>query len=215
MGSSRAKVQRAARREKIEEIRRVQAARERRNKIIAWTASLVIVSGAVAGSWYLMDRTASQNEAKKQAAASPVKDEKSFEDLGRNHVTTPVDYKMSPAAGGDHNPAWMNCNGDVYEQEIDETNAVHSLEHGAVWITYSDKAAGKDVNALKSEVQKTPYTLMSPYADQLSAITLSAWGKQLNVDSASDGRIEKFLDKYVQGQQTPEPGAACTGGVSA
>ncbi|MBZ6256798.1 DUF3105 domain-containing protein [Streptomyces olivaceus] len=215
MGSSRAKVQRAARREKIEEMRRVQAARERRNKIIAWSASLVIVSGAVAGSWYLMDRTAAESDAKKAEAAAPVEGEKSFDDLGRNHVTTPVDYKMSPAAGGDHNPTWMNCNGDVYDQKIDETNAVHSLEHGAVWITYSDKAADKDVSALKSKVQKTPYTLMSPYADQSSPITLSAWGKQLNVNSASDGRIEKFLGKYVQGQQTPEPGAACTGGVSA
>ncbi|MFJ5281701.1 MULTISPECIES: DUF3105 domain-containing protein [Streptomyces] len=215
MGSSRAKVQRAARREKIEEMRRVQAARERRNKIIAWTASLVIVSGAVAGSWYLMDRTAAESDAKKAEAAAPVEGEKSFDDLGRNHVTTPVDYKMSPAAGGDHNPTWMNCNGDVYDQKIDETNAVHSLEHGAVWITYSDKAADKDVSTLKSKVQKTPYTLMSPYADQSSPITLSAWGKQLDVNSASDGRIEKFLGKYVQGEQTPEPGAACTGGVSA
>ncbi|MEV5453795.1 DUF3105 domain-containing protein [Streptomyces sp. NPDC052535] len=215
MGSSRAKVQRAARREKIEEMRRVQAARERRNKIIAWSASLVIVSGAVVGSWYLMDRTAAESDAKKAEAAAPVEGEKSFDDLGRNHVTTPVDYKMSPAAGGDHNPTWMNCNGDVYDQKIDETNAVHSLEHGAVWITYSDKAADKDVSALKSKVQKTPYTLMSPYADQSSPITLSAWGKQLNVNSASDGRIEKFLGKYVQGEQTPEPGAVCTGGVSA
>ncbi|WP_194915354.1 DUF3105 domain-containing protein, partial [Catenulispora rubra] len=44
-------------------------------------------------------------------------------------------------------------------------------------------------------------------------ITVTAWGKQLNVDSATDARIAKFISKYMQGPQTPEPGAACTGGT--
>ncbi|MGC4971685.1 DUF3105 domain-containing protein [Streptomyces sp. DT199] len=215
MGSSRAKEQRAARREKIEEMRRAEAARERRNRIITWTCSGVIVAGVSAGSWYLVDRSQDRKAAEEAAAAKPVAGEKSFKDLGRNHVNTPVDYKMSPAVGGDHNPGWMNCNGDVYGKEIGETNAVHSLEHGAVWVTYSDKAADKDVSTLRAKVKKTPYTLMSPYADQQSPIMLAAWGKQLSVDSASDPRVEKFLNKYVQGAQTPEPGAACTGGITA
>ncbi|MFI2259493.1 DUF3105 domain-containing protein [Streptomyces tubercidicus] len=153
--------------------------------------------------------------AQEQAAAAPVKGEKTFKDLSQNHVTTPVDYKTSPAVGGDHNPAWMNCSGDVYDKAIGETNAVHSLEHGAVWITYSDKATDKDIRTLKDTVKKTPYTLISPYSDQSSPVTLSAWGKQLNVDSASDRRVQTFLDKYVQGKQTPEPGATCTGGITA
>ncbi|MEV5434415.1 DUF3105 domain-containing protein [Streptomyces sp. NPDC052682] len=215
MGSSRAKEQRAARRAKVDEMRRAEAARERRNRIITWTLSGIIVAGVAGGSWYLVQEANQKNEAKEAAAAAPVKGEKSFKDLSRNHVTKPVAYKMSPGVGGDHNPVWMNCNGDVYDKEIDETNAVHSLEHGAVWITYTVKAADKDISALKDKVKKTPYTLMSPYADQSSPITLSAWGKQLNVTSASDSRVQQFLDKYVQGEQTPEPGAACTGGKSA
>jgi hypothetical protein len=44
---------------------------------------------------------------------------------------------------------------------------------------------------------------------------LSAWGKQLTVDSADDPRVSQFFTKYVQGAQTPEPGAACTGGLGA
>ena len=88
------------------------------------------------------------------------------------------------------------------------------MEHGAVWVTYNDKAAQADVKTLAAKVTKTPYTLMSPYKNQSSPITLSAWGHQLNVDKASDPRVNEFLDKYVQGKQTPEPGAACTGGKS-
>ncbi|GGV11680.1 DUF3105 domain-containing protein [Streptomyces spectabilis] len=212
MGSAGAKQQRADRRAKIEELRRAEAARQRRYRIATWTCGGVVMVGAIAGSWYLVDRSATRDKEQERAAAAPIKGEKSFKDLGRNHVTTPVDYKSSPAAGGDHNPVWMNCDGDLYDKEIDETNAVHSLEHGAVWVTYSDKADDSEVRALKARVEKTPYSLMSPYAEQSAPLTLSAWGKQLSVTSASDPRVNAFFDKYVQGAQTPEPGAACTGG---
>ncbi|MEV0439481.1 DUF3105 domain-containing protein [Streptomyces spectabilis] len=212
MGSTGAKQQRADRRAKIEELRRAEAARQRRYRIATWTCGGVVMVGAIAGSWYLVDRSATRDKEQERAAAAPIEGEKSFKDLGRNHVTTPVDYKSSPAAGGDHNPVWMNCDGDLYDKEIDETNAVHSLEHGAVWVTYSDKADDSEVRALKARVEKTPYSLMSPYAEQSAPLTLSAWGKQLSVTSASDPRVNAFFDKYVQGAQTPEPGAACTGG---
>ncbi|MEV0321005.1 DUF3105 domain-containing protein [Streptomyces sp. NPDC050658] len=212
MGSSNAKTHRAQRQAKLEEQRRAQAARERRNRIITVTLSGVVVAGLIGGGWYLVDDARQQERAETAAAERPVRGEKTFKDLGRNHVTTPVTYEMSPAVGGDHDQAWMNCAGDIYPEEIGETNAVHSLEHGAVWVTYNDKAAAEDVSALKSKVKNTPYTLMSPYAGQASPLTLSAWGKQLQVKSADDPRVQKFLAKYVQGEQTPEPGAACTGG---
>ncbi|MET4667622.1 hypothetical protein ABID94_000478 [Streptomyces sp. PvR018] len=119
---------------------------------------------------------------------------------------------MTPPVGGDHNPSWLNCDGDVYEKAVPDVNAVHSLEHGAVWVTYSTKAADADVAELAERVRSTPFTLMSPYADQEGAIVLSAWGKQVTVDSADDRRVDQFLAQYVQGPQTPEPGAPCTGG---
>ncbi|MEU1518008.1 DUF3105 domain-containing protein [Streptomyces sp. NPDC005811] len=215
MGSSRAKEERAARRAKIEEMRRAEAARERRNRIITWTLSGVVLAAAAGGGWYLVQDARKEQDAKAAAVAAPVKGVKTLKDLTQNHVSTPVDYTTSPGVGGDHNPVWMNCDGDVYTEEIDETNAVHSLEHGAVWITYNDQAAAADVSTLQDRVERTPYTLMSPYAGQSSPITLSAWGNQLGVETASDPRVRQFLDKYVQGEQTPEPGAACTGGKSA
>ncbi|MFE2474836.1 DUF3105 domain-containing protein [Streptomyces sp. NPDC059389] len=151
-----------------------------------------------------------------QARKTPVTGEQSWDakTLGRNHVETPVKYPMNPPVGGDHNPRWMNCDGDVYKNAIPEVNAVHSLEHGAVWVTYNEKAAKGDVDALAGKVAKTPYTLMSPDKEQAGAIMLSAWGKQLTVDKADDPRVAQFLTKYVQGPQTPEPGAACTNGLA-
>ncbi|MFC8429610.1 DUF3105 domain-containing protein [Streptomyces sp. NPDC057253] len=199
-----------ARRARIEEQRRAERARERRNRAITIAVSTAILVGLVAGSWYLIGAA----DEKERQQAAPVSGEKTWSKLSQTHVDTKVEYPMTPPVGGNHSSVWQNCNGDVYTQPLQNENAVHALEHGAVWITYNDEAADADVKALADKVARTPYTLMSPYADQSSPITLSAWGHQLNVAKHSDPRVAEFLDKYVQGAQTPEPGAACTGGKS-
>lgn len=207
-GKNTSKDKAAARRARIEEQRHAEHARERRNRLLVIT---VILAGLVGGGWYLLD----QANEKEQAKAAPIAGEKTWSNLSRNHVTTKVNYPMTPPAGGNHAPVWQNCNGNVYTRQLQSENAVHSLEHGAVWITYNGQAAQGDVKTLAAKVAKSPYTLMSPYKSQSSPITLTAWGHELNVKTASDTRVNEFLDKYVQGKQTPEPGAACTGGKSA
>ncbi|MFG2641517.1 DUF3105 domain-containing protein [Streptomyces sp. NPDC048370] len=207
----------ADRRARIEEMRRAEQARERRNRFITIGVSAVVVLSLVGFGGYVLNQQSEKKEEKEAAAKAPIKDEKSWDakKLGRSHVTTPVAYEMKPPVGGDHDQVWQNCDGDVYTAKIAEMNAVHSLEHGAVWVTYNKKAPEADVKKLAEKVGKTPYTLMSPVDDQAGAIMLSAWGKQVTVDNASDPRIDAFFTKYVQGPQTPEPGAACSGGVGA
>ncbi|WP_210592374.1 DUF3105 domain-containing protein [Streptomyces sp. GESEQ-35] len=205
-----------ARRAKIEEARRAERARERRNRIITITLGTVIVAGLVGWGGYALNSADKKDEQEAAAAKKPVQGEKTWDTkkLTQNHVEGTVDYPMNPPVGGDHNQAWMTCDGTVYTKAVPNENAVHSLEHGAVWITYNDKAADADIKTLGDKVSKTPYTLMSPAEDQSGTITLSAWGSQLSVDKASDPRVEQFLTKYVQGSQTPEPGAACSGGLT-
>lgn len=135
-----------------------------------------------------------------------------YDNLSREHTQGRVDYQQQPPVGGAHNPVWLDCMGAVYDKPVPNENAVHSLEHGAVWITYRPGLSEDQRQALAQRVQGQPYTLMSPYPDQQSPIVLSAWGHQLKLDSADDGRIGDFLSAYVQGPQTPEPGASCTGG---
>lgn len=207
----------ADRRAKIEELRRAEQARERRNRFLTIGLSAVVVLSLVGFGGWVITKENKEQEQQEAAAKAPIKGVKEWDakKLGRNHVTTPVKYDMKPPVGGDHNPVWQNCNGDVYDKAVNDTNAVHSLEHGAVWVTYSKKAAPADVEKLSAKVKKTPYSLMSPVDDQSGAIMLSAWGKQVTVDGASDPRVDAFFTKYVNGPQTPEPGAACTGGVGA
>ncbi|MGK9464980.1 DUF3105 domain-containing protein (plasmid) [Streptomyces sp. G6] len=217
MSKTSKKAAAASRKERIEAMRRAEQARERRNRILTITLSTVIVAGLIGWGAYAINSANEKEEQQAAAAKKPVSGEKTWDNkkLGRNHVQSTVDYPMNPPVGGDHNQAWMTCDGTVYTKPIANENAVHSLEHGAVWLTYNDKAADADIKTLSDKVSKTPYTLMSPAKDQSGTIMLSAWGRQLTVEKASDPRIEQFLTKYVQGAQTPEPGAACTGGLTA
>jgi hypothetical protein len=219
MGSAK-KSESTSRKARIEEMRRAEQARERRNRILTITASVIVVGGLVAGGAYLIN-SQSDDEGSTSAQSTSGKfttgkdGVKTWsEKLSQNHVTKTVKYAMTPPVGGDHDQVWMNCNGDVYTKAINNMNAVHSLEHGAVWVTYNSKASDADVKALAEKVKKTPYTLMSPVEEQKDPIMLSAWGKQRTVTSADDPNLDKFFETYVQGEQTPEPGAACTNGIS-
>ncbi|MGW8887071.1 DUF3105 domain-containing protein [Streptomyces sp. NPDC055749] len=220
------------RRTRPEQTHSADSARDRRNRVTAIALSALVVAGLVGfGSYLVLDKSEAKeqtsdavaedakqpSEDKGALAAEPIKDEKSWDaaKLTRNHVAGEVKYAMKPPVGGDHNQAWLNCDGVVYEKAVQDVNAVHSLEHGSVWVTYSGKADAADVRKLASRVEKTPFSLMSPYEDQAGAIMLSAWGKQVTVDSADDRRVAQFFAKYVQGPQTPEPGAPCTGGIGA
>ncbi|MBC7268820.1 MAG: DUF3105 domain-containing protein [Streptomyces sp.] len=219
MGSAKNKSS-AERKARIEEMRRAERARERRGRILTITASAVIVAGLVVGGVVLVQSqsddsdstTDSKTAGKLVAGADGVSTWKGT--LSQNHVTKSVKYPVTPPVGGDHHAAWLNCNGDVYTKSVNNENAVHSLEHGAVWVTYNSEAPKADVDALAEKVKQTPYTLMSPVEDQKDPIVLTAWGHQRTVTGADDPKVGEFFEKFVQGEQTPEKGAACTGGLS-
>ena len=209
----------AERRAKIEELRRAEKARERRYRVITITSCTVIVAALAVGGFFLVDAGNKKEEKAAKVSSSVVKTGefkgmKTWKNLGRTHVGGSVKYAMSPPVGGNHDQVWQNCQGDVYTKPLTKENAVHSLEHGAVWVTYSDKASKEDVATLKARVEKTKYSLMSPYEDQDAPIVLNAWGNQLEIQKARDPRVAAFFKKFVQGKQTPEPNAYCTNGKS-
>jgi hypothetical protein len=130
-----------------------------------------------------------------------------------DHVGGTVKYDASPPMGGAHSPIWANCDGAVYTKQIANENAVHMLEHGAVWITYNPstiKAA--DLTKLKSMVDGVDRMALSPYAGLKTPISLQAWNYQLFVQSASDPRVAQFIDALRYNKKvTPEYGALCSG----
>jgi hypothetical protein len=126
------------------------------------------------------------------------------------HVEGTVDYPQNPPAGGPHNQYWLNCG--VYTEEQTNENAVHSLEHGAIWVTYDPSISDAELTKLK-ELLPTTYVVLSPKSDLPSPIVLSGWNSQLQVNNASDSRIADFFEEFWKSNNVPEPGAACTGAI--
>ena len=62
-------------------------------------------------------------------------------------------------------------------------------------------------------VAATTHMIASPYPGLKSKLVLTAWNRQLNLDSASDPRFAKFIETFLEGPNTPEPGATCSGGL--
>jgi len=134
-----------------------------------------------------------------------------YNDLGRNHVEGTVDYPQNPPVGGDHAPVWVNCG--AYSDPVAPEMAVHSLEHGAVWIAYDSSLDDEQVQQLASVADTNGYVLVSPVEDMDASVVATAWGVQLPLEEAGDERLAEFVTTYAQGPQTPEPGAPCTGGL--
>lgn len=132
-------------------------------------------------------------------------------EIAANHVDPPVSFSTRPSTGGDHYPFWMNCG--FYSEVVIEGAATHSLEHGAVWITYGESLPDADVDALEALVTANPRLLISPY-DHDDPIVLSAWGaQQRGISSATAPEIAAFIDAWLDNPNLIEAGASCSSAV--
>jgi Protein of unknown function (DUF3105) len=136
---------------------------------------------------------------------------KTYTGLARTHVDTKVDYPQTPPVGGPHNPVWQTC--QFYDQPIHDETGVHSMEHGAVWITYSPDLPADQVDTLQALEPSKRFLLISPHAGLPANVVATAWGKQLYLDSVDDPRLAQFIATFEHGPQTPEEGVSCQGGT--
>jgi len=174
-------------------------------------AAIAVVLFAVAAIGYAVVKV---DEATADEITSPSELGKALKTFdyakGQDHVTDPVDYSESPPVGGPHDPTWADCTGTVYDVDIRHENAVHSMEHGAVWITYNpDEVSDADLQTL-SKLADTSGRMMSPYAGLDSPISIQSWNHQLKADSAGDKRLAQFADFFTRNPEYyPEVGASC------
>ncbi|KQO03268.1 MULTISPECIES: DUF3105 domain-containing protein [unclassified Arthrobacter] len=188
-----------------------RAGERKRNALIFGGIGAVILAVIIAVTLVIVNQV-QVNQEREAAASQPIEGIQEYPDVTFNHVEGEVEYDQAPPVGGDHNPIWTNCG--VYTEPVPNVNSVHSMEHGAVWITYDPEIGQAEIDKLTELVGTRSYVLLSPYPDLDTPIAASAWGLQLKVDSADDARLATFLDKYIQGEQTREPGAACSGGLT-
>ncbi|WP_067183789.1 DUF3105 domain-containing protein [Microtetraspora niveoalba] len=191
-----------ARREHLARMRAEQKRKERRSALLMWGIGglVIVVLVGLVGFYVVNDRS--------QKSLDGVA---SFSYKGSEHTWDKVAYKETPPAGGPHNFYWQNCG--IYDQPIHSEHGVHSLEHGAVWITYRPGLPQADVDKLKS-LASSDFMLLSPYEGLKADVMVSSWNHQLALTGADDPRLPAYIKKYKQNPSfTPEFGAACDRGI--
>ena len=191
--------------------RRAAAERHRRQRQIKRAivvAAAVLAIGVVGWIGY----TIIDDQRQQAADEEQLGDVQTF-DLEAGHVSEPVTYEQNPPAGGPHYSSWQNCS--YYAAPIENEYAVHSMEHGAVWITYRPDLPSDQVDILRELAESQTHVLVSPYPEDLPApIVATSWERQLHLESATDEALDAFVRAYMQGPNTPEPGASCTSNVT-
>ena len=210
----------ASRESKLETFRAAEKRRERvrRLAITIGSVAAVAVIALVVTSIVLSSKPAATPSADSgkstgsgNSADSEIKGLTTYSNTA-GHVQGPVTYDQTPPVGGPHSAIWLNCG--IYTKPVPNENAVHDLEHGAVWVTYDPSLPAESVTKLRDLMPST-YTVLSPYQGLPGPIVLSAWNAQVTVSSVTDVRISQFFQKYRNSGNAPEPGAPCTGGLDA
>jgi hypothetical protein len=123
-----------------------------------------------------------------------------------SHTNEPVVYPQRPPVGGPHHPTWETC---VFrDRPVANETAVHSLEHGAIWVTYRPDLAPEEIAVLRRLAESRRDVLVSRWDEDLPApVVVSSWGRQLKLESANDPRLLQFAQAFSG--QSPEPNAPC------
>lgn len=121
-----------------------------------------------------------------------------------------IEYDRSPPTNGQHDPLWQNCG--AYERPINDRHAVHSLDHGIVWITYDPELPAGQIETLRGYGEEKN-VIVSPYPGQNAPVISTSWRVQLELDGADDPRLREFVDGFRNSEIAPLSGNRCEGGV--
>ena len=125
-------------------------------------------------------------------------------------VKGPIEYVRKPPTNGDHDPLWQNCG--FYEKPIEDRHAVHSMDHGVVWITYRPDLPKQQIESLRP-YGKENYVIVSPYPGQDAPVIATSWRVQLKLKGADDPRLKRFVNEFRISEIAPLSGNHCTLGV--
>lgn len=186
--------------------------------IAMFVAVGVLAAGIIGYAFWAQRDTGSLEWSERAAAIEGIVDYRAQNPdmLTRDHQPGSLQYEVLPPVGGNHNGSWQNCQGTVYDEQIANEHAVHSLEHGAIWVTYNPDTLPPDqVDQLRGMVEGNDKLFLSPFPGLDAPVSLQAWGYQLKVDSAGDPRINEFIRTLRVNASIEGPTARCDGGIRA
>ena len=168
---------------------------------VKWVVGAGVVALFVVGIVYI-STDVSENP---QGLADPPPGTEVISISEASHTLEPVAYAQVPPAGGSHHPEWLACR--VYTAPVRNENAVHALEHGAIWITYDPSLDAGSIDDLEGFGRRRE-VIVSPYPDLGSPVVVTSWGRQLRLDRADTDLIDQFYRAF-QDRTAPEIAATC------
>jgi hypothetical protein len=192
------------RKKKLKELRRGQ---ERRSglmkKVRNWGIAIIVLVVGIVGFTQLTKKSPEQIEFEQEVKAVSLDGKvEEFPIEGREHVPigTSVDYQTNPPTSGNHLAQPKEWG--IFTNEIDDMQAVHSMEHGGIWISYKD--INEEEIAVLEDIgkQNSQSTLVSPRSGNDNKIVVASWGKVMRLEIADKALIQKYIDTYKN--QSPE-----------
>jgi hypothetical protein len=141
---------------------------------------------------------------------SPPEGIQTFPATTNENISGTIAYDRDPPTNGDHSPRWQNCG--FYSSPVDNEYAVHTMDHGAVWLAYRPDLPQDQIDQLRQLAQED-YILVSPYENLYAPVVATAWRNQLDLEDAEDPRLRQFVDQFRLSETAPLSGNGCTGGV--
>lgn len=129
----------------------------------------------------------------------------SFTIQGKEHIEvgeTHSEYNSNPPTSGSHYGDAVDWG--VYQDELTDENAVHSLEHGGIWISYQsdiDEDTKQKLEAIGTQYSGS--VVVSPRSKNDSRIAIASWGRLEKLSAFDEQLIVEFIK--LNKNQSPEP----------
>ncbi|HUF59684.1 MAG TPA: DUF3105 domain-containing protein [Actinomycetota bacterium] len=216
-----ANIERRERKDEARRLREAERRRARRAASLRRTVTSIGIAAAAVAAIILFRSFGGPNDipqaairAAEEAGCTEVDQPASSAPSGQ-HLQPGQDpgYTDTPATSGFHDPAPLADEPKVYDSQPNETNAVHSLEHGAVFVYYLPAADGglsqELIDRLAPIAEGSDATFLAPYPSLTAetALTLTAWNRRQSCP-AGDTLTPQAASTIVNGFVT---GFECTG----
>ncbi len=170
------------------------------------TIGAILGSILVVGAIFIANRPTSTSRDVADAPLRGTTIEASDPETDKTHVTDPALMRIAEGETPTRGPHFsVPQSVGVYEQPVPDGNAIHSLEHGMVRLSYNPSLVDRDTITKLEDLGKQYEAdlIVAPRPDTASAIDIVSWGQILKLEVFDQRQLEEFIK--TNRNRSPEP----------
>lgn len=115
-------------------------------------------------------------------------------------------YNSNPPTGGWHYASAASLG--VYEAGLPDETLVHNLEHGHIWLSYSDANDQEALDLLRQlRNDYRSWVIVTYRPETPTRIAAAAWGRLLTLDDLDSDQLYAFIERYHNRAPESIPGS--------